>query len=229
MSPRNSAASIQYGKGAIGGITSSRCTNEETFLVQKLVRAGFGNNNVDTCARVCHSPTGYGLGKAFGTSAGTQDFDSVEHTDVVIVIGANPTDGHPVFASRLKKRLRQGAKLIVIDPRRIDLVRSAHIEASHHLPLRPGTNVAVLTALAHVIVTEGLFDEAFIRERCDWSEFEDWAEFRRRSRPFARSHRKLTGVPAEELRGAARLYAPAAMARSITASASPSTARARPR
>jgi formate dehydrogenase major subunit len=114
----------QYGKGSIGGITSSRCTNEETFLVQKLVRAGFGNNNVDTCARVCHSPTGYGLGKAFGTSAGTQDFDSVEHTDVVIVIGANPTDGHPVFASRLKKRLRQGAKLIVIDPRRIDLVRS---------------------------------------------------------------------------------------------------------
>jgi formate dehydrogenase major subunit len=128
---------FQYGKGSIGGITSSRCTNEETFLVQKLVRAGFGNNNVDTCARVCHSPTGYGLGKAFGTSAGTQDFDSVEHTDVVILIGANPTDGHPVFASRLKKRLRAGAKLIVIDPRRIDLVRSAHIEASHHLPCGP--------------------------------------------------------------------------------------------
>jgi formate dehydrogenase major subunit len=107
MSPRNSAGmQFQYGKGSIGGITSSRCTNEETFLVQKLVRAGFGNNNVDTCARVCHSPTGYGLGKAFGTSAGTQDFDSVEHTDVVILIGANPTDGHPVFASRLKKRLR---------------------------------------------------------------------------------------------------------------------------
>ncbi|OWK24842.1 hypothetical protein AJ87_17355 [Rhizobium yanglingense] len=108
----------QYGRDSIGGITSSRCTNEETFLVQKLVRAGFGNNNVDTCARVCHSPTGYGLGQAFGTSAGTQNFDSVEDSDVVIVIGANPTDGHPVFASRLKKRLRQGAKLIVIDPRR---------------------------------------------------------------------------------------------------------------
>jgi formate dehydrogenase major subunit len=147
------------------------------LLVQKLIRAGFGNNNVDTCARVCHSPTGYGLGQTFGTSAGTQDFDSVEHTDVVMIIGANPTDGHPVFASRLKKRLRQGAKLIVIDPRRTDIVRSAHIEAQHHLPLKPGTNVAVLTALAHVIVTEGLFDEAFIRERCDWSEFEDWAAF----------------------------------------------------
>jgi formate dehydrogenase major subunit len=198
---------FQYGKGSIGGITSSRCTNEETFLVQKLVRAGFGNNNVDTCARVCHSPTGYGLGKAFGTSAGTQDFDSVEHTDVVILIGANPTDGHPVFASRLKKRLRQGAKLIVIDPRRIDLVRSAHIEASHHLPLRPGTNVAVLTALAHVIVTEGLFDEAFIRERCDWSEFEDWASFVADPAHSPEATEIYTGVPAEELRGAARLYA----------------------
>ncbi|MEY2926697.1 MAG: hypothetical protein RL367_1174, partial [Pseudomonadota bacterium] len=121
----------QYGKQALGGITSSRCTNEETFLVQKLVRAGFGNNNVDTCARVCHSPTGYGLKTTFGTSAGTQDFDSVEDCDVMLVIGANPTDGHPVFASRMKKRLRKGAKLIVIDPRRIDLVKTPHIEADH--------------------------------------------------------------------------------------------------
>ena len=120
----------KYGQDSIGGITSSRCTNEETFLVQKLIRAGFGNNNVDTCARVCHSPTGYGLKTTFGTSAGTQDFDSVEHADVMVVIGANPTDGHPVFASRMKKRLRQGAKLIVIDPRRIDLVRTPHVEAA---------------------------------------------------------------------------------------------------
>src|ERR1700742_86255 len=154
-----------YGRGAIGGITSSRCTNEETFLVQKLVRAGFGNNNVDTCARVCHSPTGYGLKTAFGTSAGTQNFDSVEQADVILVIGANPTDGHPVFASRLKKRLREGAKLIVIDPRRIDLVRMPHVEAAHHLALKPGTNVAILTALAHVIVTEQRVDERFVRER----------------------------------------------------------------
>ena len=115
----------KYGRDSIGGITSSRCTNEETYLVQKLIRAGFGNNNVDTCARVCHSPTGYGLATTFGTSAGTQDFDSVEHTDVVMIIGANPTDAHPVFASRMKKRLRDGAKLIVVDPRRTDIVRSA--------------------------------------------------------------------------------------------------------
>jgi formate dehydrogenase major subunit len=197
----------QYGRTSIGGITSSRCTNEETFLVQKLVRAGFRNNNVDTCARVCHSPTGYGLGKAFGTSAGTQDFDSVEHTDVVIVIGANPTDGHPVFGSRLKKRLRQGAKLIVVDPRRTDLVKSPHIRAAHHLPLKPGTNVAVLTALAHAIVDEGLFDETFIRERCDWSEFEDWASFVAEERHSPEATENYTGVPAGELRGAARLFA----------------------
>lgn len=197
----------QHGKNAIGGITSSRCTNEETYLVQKLIRAGFGNNNVDTCARVCHSPTGYGLGQAFGTSAGTQDFDSVEHTDVVIVIGANPAAAHPVFASRMKKRLRAGAKLIVIDPRVTETVRSAHVEASHHLPLRPGTNVAVMTSLAHVIVTEGLADEAFIRERCDWSEFEDWASFVADEKHSPEATEAYTGVPAEELRGAARLFA----------------------
>jgi formate dehydrogenase major subunit len=197
----------KYGPRSIGGITSSRCTNEETFLVQKLVRAGFGNNNVDTCARVCHSPTGYGLKTTFGTSAGTQDFDSVEHTDVVIVIGANPTDGHPVFASRLKRRLRQGAKLIVIDPRRIDLVRMPHVEASYHLPLLPGGNVAILTSLAHVIVTEGLVNEKFVRERCDWSEFEHWASFVAEPRNSPEEVAKITGVPAEDIRGAARLFA----------------------
>ncbi|MFY0679710.1 MAG: formate dehydrogenase subunit alpha [Thalassovita sp.] len=196
-----------YGRRAIGVITSSRCTNEETYLVQKLARSVFGNNNTDTCARVCHSPTGYGLGQTYGTSAGTQDFDSVEHTDVVIVIGANPTDGHPVFASRLKKRLRAGAKLIVIDPRRIDLVKSAHIQAAHHLALRPGTNVAVVTALAHVIVTEGLMDQAFIKERCDWDEFQHYAEFVSDPRHSPEATELLTGVPADSLRAAARMFA----------------------
>ncbi|MFY8145838.1 MAG: molybdopterin-dependent oxidoreductase, partial [Rhodobacter sp.] len=197
----------KYGRHSVGVITSSRCTNEEAYLVQKLARAVFRNNNTDTCARVCHSPTGYGLGQTFGTSAGTQDFDSVEQTDVVIVIGANPTDGHPVFASRLKKRLRQGAKLIVIDPRRIDLVKTPHISAAHHLPLRPGTNVAVVTAMAHVIVTEGLFDEGFIRSRCDWDEFADYAEFVAAPNHSPEATELLTGVPADELRAAARLYA----------------------
>jgi formate dehydrogenase major subunit len=204
---RINAIKAAHGPQALGGITSSRCTNEETFLVQKLVRAAFGTNNVDTCARVCHSPTGYGLKTTFGTSAGTQDFDSVMDTDVMLVIGANPTDAHPVFASRMKRRLRQGAKLIVIDPRRIDLVRSPHIEAAHHLPLRPGTNVAVMTSLAHVIVTEGLANEAFIRERCDWDEYQDWARFVSDQKHSPEFLEPVTGVPAAELRAAARLYA----------------------
>jgi formate dehydrogenase major subunit len=197
----------KYGKNSVGGITSSRCTNEETFLVQKLIRAAFGNNNVDTCARVCHSPTGYGLGQAYGTSAGTQNFDSVEHCDVAVVIGANPAAAHPVFASRLRKRLRQGAKLIVIDPRRTEMVKSPHIEAAYHLPLLPGTNVAVVTAFAHVIVTEGLYDEKFIRERCDWEEFQHWAEFVSLPQNSPEAVAKISGVPAETIRGAARLYA----------------------
>ena len=201
------AIKAEYGPRALGGISSSRCTNEEAFLVQKLVRAGFGSNNIDTCARVCHSPTGYGLSKTFGTSAGTQDFDSVEQADVILVIGANPTEAHPVFASRMKRRLRKGAKLIVIDPRRIDLVRSPHIEASHHLALQPGTNVAVLTAMAHVIVTEGLADEAFIRERCDWDEYQDWSRFVSNQRHSPEALEAVTRVLAADLRAAARLYA----------------------
>lgn len=196
-----------HGANALGGIVSSRCTNEEGFLVQKLVRAGFGTNNVDTCARVCHSPTGYGLGKTFGTSAGTQDFDSVEHCDVILLIGANPTDGHPVFASRMKRRMRQGARLIVIDPRRTDIVRSPHIAADHHLALRPGTNVAVLTAMAHVIVTEGLVATEFVRDRCDADEFAEWAEFVSDSRHSPEFLAPVTGVDAAELRAAARLFA----------------------
>ena len=197
----------KYGRRSVGGITSSRCTNEETYLVQKLIRGAFGNNNVDTCARVCHSPTGYGLSQTYGTSAGTQDFDSVEDSDVILVIGANPTDGHPVFGSRMKKRLRQGAKLIVVDPRQIDLVRTPHVQADYHLPLRPGTNVAIVTAFAHVIVSEGLVNEQFVRERCDWAEFQDWAAFVSDERHSPEAVEKYTGVKPELVRGAARLYA----------------------
>src|SRR3984957_17658210 len=157
----------KYGRDSIGGITSSRCTNEETYLVQKLIRAGFGNNNVDTCARVCHSPTGYGLKQTLGESAGTQDFDSVMKSDVIFVIGANPTDGHPVFGSQMKRRIRQGAKLIVVDPRVTGLVHSPHVHADYHLQLTPSTNVAMLNSLAHVVVTEGLAKDDFASERCE--------------------------------------------------------------
>jgi formate dehydrogenase major subunit len=175
--------------------------------VQKLVRAAFGNNNVDTCARVCHSPTGYGLGQTYGTSAGTQTFKSVEHADVIMVIGANPSDAHPVFASRMKKRLREGAKLIVVDPRAIDLISGPHFKADHHLALRPGTNVAVITAMAHVIVTEGLADAAYVAERCDAKSFEQWRDFVSRPENSPEALEAESGVPAAELRAAARLYA----------------------
>jgi formate dehydrogenase major subunit len=199
----------RYGVAAIGGITSSRCTNEEVFVVQKMVRAAFGNNNVDTCARVCHSPTGFGLKQTFGTSAGTQDFKSVEKCDVIVVIGANPVQAHPVFASRMKRRLREGAKLVVIDPRRTEMVRSPHLEAEYHLQLSPGTNVAIVNALAHVIVTEDLVDHKFVAERCDPDEFATWAAFISSPEYSPEATEEVTGVPAADVRATARLYATA--------------------
>ena len=198
----------KYGQQSIGGITSSRCTNEEVFVVQKMIRTAFRNNNVDTCARVCHSPTGYGLKQTFGTSAGTQNFASVAKADVILLIGANPTDAHPVFGSRMKKRLREGAKLIVIDPRRIDLVKTPHIKAAHHLQLLPGTNVAIINALAHVAATEGLLDDVFVATRTE--QFHNWFEFISRPENSPESVEEISGVPAEDIRAAARLYATAA-------------------
>lgn len=196
----------RYGRESIGGITSSRCTNEETYLVQKLIRAAFGNNNTDTCARVCHSPTGFGLKTTMGESAGTQTFDSVMKADTMIVIGANPTDAHPVFASQMRKRLRQGAKLIVIDPRRIDLLKTPHGTEGIHLPLRPGTNVAMINALAHVIVTEGLEDKAFIESRCEPRQYNQWREFIAEERHSPEALEAVTGVSADLVRQAARAY-----------------------
>ena len=197
----------KYGRDSVGGITSSRCSNEETFLVQKLVRAAFGTNNVDTCARVCHSPTGYGLKSTLGESAGTQAFTSVAQSDVILVIGANPTDGHPVFASQIKQRLRQGAKLIVIDPRVIGLVRSPHVAADIHLQLQPGTNVAMINALAHVVVTEGLTKDDYVAERCEDPSYQRWKAFVAEERNSPEAMAAITGVPAELVRRAACLYA----------------------
>jgi formate dehydrogenase major subunit len=198
----------KYGKDAMGGISSSRCTNEEVYVTQKLVRAVFGTNNVDTCARVCHSPTGYGLKQTIGESAGTQTFDSVMHSDVIMIIGANPTDGHPVFASQMKRRLREGAKLIIADPRAIDLVEnSPHIRADYHLNLRPGTNVALISALAHVVVTEGLVKEDFVKERCEWDSFVLWRDFVAKSENSPEALADELGVDANKIREAARLFA----------------------
>ena len=204
---RLQAIQEEHGRFSIGGITSSRCTNEEVWLVQKLVRAAFRNNNVDTCARVCHSPTGYGLKQTYGTSAGTQHFDSVQSADVMVVIGANPTDAHPVFASQMKKRIRAGAQVIVVDPRKIDLVKSPHIEACHHLQLLPGTNVPLMNAIANVVVTEKLIDEAFVAERCDSESFREWLAFAAREENSPEAVADITGVPATTIRDAARLYA----------------------
>ena len=197
----------KYGKDSIGGITSSRTTNEEVYVVQRMVRAAFKTNNIDTCARVCHSPTGYGLKQTFGESAGTQDFKSVDKCDVILLIGANPTDAHPVFGSRMKKRIREGAKLIVVDPRRIDLVRSPHVEAAYHLPLLPSTNVAMMNAFGHVIVSENLMDRNFIKRRCSEPDFLRWLEFIKAPEHSPEAMEAITGVPAQQVREAARLYA----------------------
>ncbi len=206
---RLTAIQQKYGRKSIGGITSSRTTIEDVYAVQKMVRTAFQNNNVDTCARVCHSPTGYGLKQTFGTSAGTQNFDSVREADVIVVIGANPTEGHPVFASQIKKRVSQGAQLIVLDPRKIDLVRSPHVEATYHLPLLPGTNVPVMNSISHVALTEDLIDLDFVRERCDIDSFQEWCEFIRQEQNSPEHVAKIAGVDAEEIRGAARLFATA--------------------
>ncbi|WNL42573.1 formate dehydrogenase subunit alpha [Halomonas sp. PAMB 3264] len=204
---RLKAIQAEHGRESIGGITSSRCTNEETYLVQKLIRAAFGNNNTDTCARVCHSPTGYGLKTTLGESAGTQTFDSVMKSDAIIVIGANPTDAHPVFGSMMRKRLRQGAKLIVADPRRIDLLKTPHLKEAQHLPLRPGTNVALVNALAHVVITEGLEDKDFVAKRCDTDAYQSWRAFISEERHSPEASEPITGVPADAVRQAARTYA----------------------
>lgn len=197
----------QYGRKAVGAVSSSRCTNEEIFLVQKLARAVLGNNNIDNCARICHSPTQFGLSATVGWGAASQHFDSILQADVIMVVGANPTEGHPVFGSLMKRRIRQGAKLIVIDPRQTETVASAHCRATVHLALRPGTNVAVLDSIAHVVVREGLFNERFVRERCEWDEFEGWAALVGSDRYAPERIGPEAGIDPAEIRRAARLYA----------------------
>jgi formate dehydrogenase major subunit len=149
------------------------------------------------------------LKATLGESAGTQTFDSVMHSDVILVIGANPTDAHPVFASRLRKRLRQGARLIVADPRAIDLLQTPHMGEGIHLPLRPGTNVALINALGHVIVTEGLEDADFIARRCEPETYAAWQAFIADERHSPEAVATVTGVDPESVRHAARTFAKA--------------------
>ncbi|MFM7275820.1 MAG: molybdopterin oxidoreductase family protein, partial [Gammaproteobacteria bacterium] len=145
-----------HGRGSVGAVSSSRCTNEEIFLMQKFARVALRNNNIDNCSRICHSPTQFGLSATLGAGAASQHFDSILQADVILVVGANPTEGHPVFGSMMKRRIREGARLIVIDPRRTETVESPHCRAHVHLALRPGTNVLVLDSIAHVVVREKL-------------------------------------------------------------------------
>jgi formate dehydrogenase major subunit len=196
-----------YGRKSVGGVSSSRCTNEEIFLTQKFVRAVMGNNNIDNCARICHSPTQFGMSATVGWGAASQHFDSILQSDVILVVGANPTEGHPVFGSMLKRRVRQGAKLIVIDPRRTETVDSPHCHADIHLSLRPGTNVAVLNSLAHVVVREGLCNREFIEARCEVEEFEQWAAFVASDDYSPETVGALAGLDPEQIREAARAYA----------------------
>ena len=197
----------KYGRASVGGVSSSRCTNEEIFLTMKFVRAVLGNNNIDNCARICHSPTQFGLSATVGAGAASQHFDSILQADVIMVVGANPTEGHPVFGSMMKRRIRQGAKLIVIDPRRTETVDSPHCRADVHLALRPGTNVAILNSLAHVIVRENLHAPEFIKSRCEWQEFEHWAELVGSDEYSPENIGAIAGVDPEDIRRAARIYA----------------------
>lgn len=153
----------KYGPDSISAVSSARGTNEENYLVQKFMRAVIGTNNVDSCARVCHSPTALGMQRTFGTGAATNSIKDLKHTDCILVIGANPTDGHPVTGAKMKQVALSGKTTIVIDPRRTELAKYA----TYHLQLRPGTNMAVLNMMLYYIITEGKEDKDFIAQRTE--------------------------------------------------------------
>ncbi|MGL1956037.1 MAG: formate dehydrogenase subunit alpha [Colwellia sp.] len=198
----------QYGNEALGSLASSRCTIEEIYTLQKFNRTAFGNNNIDNCARRCHSPTGYGLEQTLGTSSGTQDFESIEHVDVFLIVGANPTNAHPVVGSRLKKRMRvSGVKTIVIDPMVTELVKSPLIKADVHLQIKPGTNVAVLNAIAHVLVTQNLIDTKYIENQLDQSFVQDYMEFIKQDQHSPEYVAKIAEVSSYDIVKAANIYA----------------------
>jgi formate dehydrogenase major subunit len=197
----------EHGGQAIAGISSARCTNEENYLMQKFIRAVMNSNNIDCCARVCHSPTAWGMQQSFGTGAATNSYEDIEHSTCVMVIGANPTEGHPVTGARLKQHIMKGTPLIVVDPRKIEMVPYA----KYHLQLRPGTNVALLNMFARFILDAGLVDTDFIRKRC-----ENWEEFEAGLRALdIDALEKITGVDRELVRAAAVEYASAEAAMSF--------------
>ena len=197
----------QHGPDAIAGVSSARCPNEENYLMQKFFRVQAGTNNIDSCARVCHSPTALGMQKTFGTGAATNSIIDLEYTDTIMVIGANPTDAHPVTGAKIKQQIMKGKTLIVIDPRRTELARYA----KYHLQLRPGTNVALLNMMMHYIVREGLVKQEFIDTRT-----EGYEDFKKEvlGVDIAAMERE-TGVDRELVRQAAMAYASAPNAMSF--------------
>ncbi len=188
----------KYGPDAIAGISSARTTNEENYLMQKMIRAVIGTNNIDGCARVCHSPTALGMQRTFGTGAATNSIEDLKYTDCIMVIGANPTAAHPVTGAKIKQKAMKGTPLIVIDPRRTEIAKYA----THHLQLRPGTNVAVLDMMLYYIITEGLVDEEFVKTRT-----EGFEEFKEGILNLDIDElERVSGVPREQVRQAAITY-----------------------
>ena len=196
-----------YGPNSIAGISSSRCTNEENYLMQKFIRAVIGTNNIDGCARVCHSPTALGMQRTFGTGAATNSIEDLKYTEAIMVIGANPTEGHPVTGAKLRQFAMKGKTTIVIDPRRTEIAKYA----THHLQLRPGTNVAVLNMMIYYIVSENLFDKQFIGSRTEG--FEDFVE--NILKLNIDELESVSGVPRDQARSAAIAYATAKSAMSF--------------
>jgi formate dehydrogenase major subunit len=190
------------GPGAVGALSSSRCTNEENYLVQKWMRGGVGTNNVDCCARVCHGPSARGMRQSLGTGAATSSFADIEAADLFLIAGANPSEAHPIVGARVLQAVLRGARLVVIDPRRTELAGLADV----HLQLRPGSNVALLNSLAYVLVDEGLVDRAFIDTRTEG--FDDYHRFLLDSAPERTA--AVTGLEPALVRRAARLYGEAA-------------------
>lgn len=196
----------EHGADAIGGISSARCTNEENYLMQKLVRAVIGTNNIDACARVCHSPTALGMQRTFGTGAATNSVVDLKYTDFIMVIGANPTDAHPVTGAKLKQFAMKG-KSIVIDPRRTEMAKYA----TYHLQLKPGTNVALMNMMLYYIITEGLEDKQFIETRT-----EGYEDFKQHVLDFKMDDlERICGVEKSLVREAAIAYATAPNAMSF--------------
>lgn len=194
----------KHGADAIGGLSSAKCTNEENFLFQKFVRAAIGTNNVDHCARLCHSSTVAGLAQSFGSGAMTNSIDDIGEADVILVTGSNTTETHPIIGLVIKRAVKRGAKLIVVEPRHIQLCDIAAM----HLKQKPGTDVAWLNGFMHVIIKEGLWDKKFVEERCE--DFDALAKTVKKYTP--KYVEKITGVPAGELERAARIYAQAGKA-----------------